>query len=166
MLIGRFSKTSLVLNTFGCRPMNNPMTLFWTQDTPIHTGASLQRNRIVRIPGSCLSFIASLWAAGIAILSKHEPLSVDQTLPNHPDPRLVKGRIITLEFEHCYLIGTYVVNAGRDLKVSIHVHDSQATSATETFHLDVEREERMEYTFRKLHPWFGQEEACNLDRRP
>ncbi|EGO18655.1 hypothetical protein SERLADRAFT_404075, partial [Serpula lacrymans var. lacrymans S7.9] len=38
------------------------------------------------------------------------------TLPGHPDPDQVKGRIITLEFEGCYLIATYVVNAGQGLK--------------------------------------------------
>ncbi|KAL6300139.1 Endonuclease/exonuclease/phosphatase [Sparassis latifolia] len=54
--------------------------------------------------------------SGTAILSKHKPLSVSTTLPGHPDPSLVKGRIVTLEFEHCYVIGTYVVNAGADLK--------------------------------------------------
>lgn len=59
-----------------------------------------------------------MFAAGVAILSKHEALSVDTTLPGYPDPGSVKGRIITLEFETCYLIGTYVVNAGVQLKVS------------------------------------------------
>ncbi|KAF8163458.1 Endonuclease/exonuclease/phosphatase [Crassisporium funariophilum] len=54
--------------------------------------------------------------SGTAILSKHKPLSVDMTLPGHPDPKAVKGRIITLEFETCFLIGTYVVNAGTELK--------------------------------------------------
>ncbi|KAH9952047.1 Endonuclease/exonuclease/phosphatase [Amylocystis lapponica] len=54
--------------------------------------------------------------AGTAILSKHEPLSVSNTLPGHPDASVVKGRILTLEFEHCYIVGTYVVNAGTDLK--------------------------------------------------
>lgn len=53
----------------------------------------------------------------MAILSKREPLSVTKTLPGHPDPSSVKGRIITLEFESCYLVGTYVVNAGTGLKV-------------------------------------------------
>ena len=56
-------------------------------------------------------------AAGTAILSKHKPLSVDKTLPGHPDPGSVKGRIVTLEFEDYYVIGTYVVNAGQNLKV-------------------------------------------------
>ena len=56
-------------------------------------------------------------SAGTAILSKHEPLSVTTTLPGHPDFSSVKGRIITLEFESCYLIGTYVVIAGQRLKV-------------------------------------------------
>lgn len=59
-----------------------------------------------------------MFAAGLAILSKHKALSVDTTLPGHPDPSSVKGRIVTLEFETCYLIGTYVVNAGVQLKVS------------------------------------------------
>lgn len=59
----------------------------------------------------------SLHIAGLAILSKVKPLSVDKTLPGHPDPKIAKGRIITLEFETCYLIGTYVVNAGAGLKV-------------------------------------------------
>ncbi|KAN0116643.1 Endonuclease/exonuclease/phosphatase [Russula decolorans] len=54
--------------------------------------------------------------SGTAILSKHKPLSVDKTLPGHPDPSSVKGRIVTLEFENYYVIGTYVVNAGQDLK--------------------------------------------------
>ncbi|KAI0064470.1 hypothetical protein BV25DRAFT_1869179 [Artomyces pyxidatus] len=54
--------------------------------------------------------------SGTAILSKHKALSVDMTLPGHPDPTSVKGRIITLEFDGFYLIGTYVVNAGTELK--------------------------------------------------
>lgn len=55
-------------------------------------------------------------AAGTAILSKHKPLSVSTTLPGHPDPASVKGRIVTLEFDNLYVVGTYVVNAGTDLK--------------------------------------------------
>ncbi|KAF9647571.1 hypothetical protein BDM02DRAFT_3116929 [Thelephora ganbajun] len=54
--------------------------------------------------------------AGTAILSKHEPLSVDKTLPGHPNPTIWKGRIITLEYPNFYLVGTYVVNAGEGLK--------------------------------------------------
>ncbi|KAI0807326.1 Endonuclease/exonuclease/phosphatase [Fomes fomentarius] len=54
--------------------------------------------------------------SGTAILSKVKPLSVDYTLPGHPDAAAVKGRIVTLEFESCYLVGTYVVNAGTGLK--------------------------------------------------
>ncbi len=55
--------------------------------------------------------------AGTAILSKQEPLSVTKTLPGHPDADSVKGRIVTLEFEKFFLVVTYVVNAGQDLKV-------------------------------------------------
>ena len=42
-----------------------------------------------------------------------------KVLPGHPNPDTdnVKGRIITLEFEKYYLIGTYVPNAGEKLKV-------------------------------------------------
>ena len=57
--------------------------------------------------------------AGTAVLSKIEPLSVDYALPGHPDPASVKGRIVTLEFESCYVVGTYVVNAGTGLKVRV-----------------------------------------------
>lgn len=46
-----------------------------------------------------------------------KPLSVDYTLPGHPDPEHVKGRIVTLEFDNVYVVGTYVVNAGTGLKV-------------------------------------------------
>jgi len=54
--------------------------------------------------------------SGTAVLSKHEPISVDRTLSGHPNQNYVKGRILTLEFETYYLIGTYVVNAGEKLK--------------------------------------------------
>ncbi|KAJ3725808.1 Endonuclease/exonuclease/phosphatase [Lentinula raphanica] len=54
--------------------------------------------------------------SGTAILSKHQPISVDRSLPGHPNLSLVKGRIITLEFENHYVIGTYVPNAGTELK--------------------------------------------------
>jgi AP endonuclease 1 len=50
-------------------------------------------------------------------LSKIKPLSVDYTLPGHPDAKSIKGRIVTLEFENTYVVGTYVVNAGTGLKV-------------------------------------------------
>ena len=43
---------------------------------------------------------------------------MDYSLPGHPSPVSVKGRIVTLEFENVYVIGTYVVNAGTGLKVS------------------------------------------------
>ncbi|KAL0577872.1 hypothetical protein V5O48_004108 [Marasmius crinis-equi] len=54
--------------------------------------------------------------SGTAVLSNHEPLSVDKTIPGHPEPSIVKGRIITLEFENHYFIATYVPNAGTNLK--------------------------------------------------
>ncbi|KAF9469198.1 Endonuclease/exonuclease/phosphatase [Collybia nuda] len=69
-----------------------------------------------RFPHSYWTISDKKTYSGTAILSKYKPLSVSKTLPGHPDPSLVKGRIITLEFESCYLIGTYVVNAGTGLK--------------------------------------------------
>lgn len=55
--------------------------------------------------------------AGVAVLSKHKPLSVTKDLPGHPDGDAVLGRIVTLEFEKLYLVCTYVTNAGQGLKV-------------------------------------------------
>jgi len=61
--------------------------------------------------------VYSQGTAGTAILSKHKPLSVDKTLPGHPNATIWKGRIITLEYPDFYIVGTYVVNAGEGLKV-------------------------------------------------
>ncbi|KDR73496.1 hypothetical protein GALMADRAFT_251205 [Galerina marginata CBS 339.88] len=69
-----------------------------------------------RFPYQYWSISATKGYAGTAILSKQKPLSIDQTIPGHPDPQSVKGRIVTLEFETCHLVGTYVVNAGQNLK--------------------------------------------------
>jgi len=54
--------------------------------------------------------------AGTAVLSKIKPLSVTKLLPGHPEPDQVKGRLVTIEFEGCYVVCTYVTNAGQDLK--------------------------------------------------
>ncbi|KAI6045727.1 Endonuclease/exonuclease/phosphatase [Pisolithus marmoratus] len=54
--------------------------------------------------------------SGTAALSKYKPISLSTDLPGHPDPNLVKGRIVTLEFEGCYVLATYVTNAGQGLK--------------------------------------------------
>lgn len=56
-------------------------------------------------------------AGGTAVLSKIKPISVTKLLPGHPNPEQVKGRLITLEFEGCYVVCTYVTNAGQNLKV-------------------------------------------------
>ncbi|KAF7338134.1 DNA-(apurinic or apyrimidinic site) lyase [Mycena venus] len=72
-----------------------------------------------RFPHWCWSVSDKKGYSGTAILSKHKPLSVTTTLPGHPDPTLVKGRIVTLEFENSFVVGTYTVNAGADLKVTL-----------------------------------------------
>ncbi|KAF9075155.1 Endonuclease/exonuclease/phosphatase [Rhodocollybia butyracea] len=69
-----------------------------------------------RFPHCYWSIAEKKGYSGTAILSKHKALSVDRTLPGHPNPSLVKGRIVTLEFENHYVIGTYVPNAGTELK--------------------------------------------------
>lgn len=102
-------------------------------------------------------------AAGTAILSKVEPISVDYTLPGHPDPKSVKGRIVTLEFANLYLVGTYVVNAGTGLKVrSPFLLEFQKCSYGFNL-LDIGRQETVERTLRSLHSGSRQEEACYMD---
>lgn len=51
--------------------------------------------------------------SGTAIFTKHEPLSVHYGLEDDPDE--AEGRIITLEYDHFYLVNTYIPNAKRDL---------------------------------------------------
>ncbi|KAI5119491.1 hypothetical protein M0805_009515 [Coniferiporia weirii] len=69
-----------------------------------------------RYPHRFWSIAGKKGYCGTAIFSKHEPLSVTKTLPGHPNEEAVKGRIVTLEFETLYLVGTYVTNAGQGLK--------------------------------------------------
>lgn len=60
----------------------------------------------------------SLALAGTAVFSKHEPKSVTYVLPDIATPDLDKGRLVVLEFEGCWIVGTYVPNAGQKLKVN------------------------------------------------
>ncbi|CBQ71392.1 related to exodeoxyribonuclease [Sporisorium reilianum SRZ2] len=53
--------------------------------------------------------------AGLAILSKIQPIKAVYGLPGLKDQD-TKGRIVTLEFENSFLVGTYAVNAGEGLK--------------------------------------------------
>ncbi|KAG0348763.1 hypothetical protein BG004_004230 [Podila humilis] len=53
--------------------------------------------------------------AGVAIFSKITPLNVTAGLPTHPTPEVTKGRIVTLEFPTCFVLGCYVPNAGQGL---------------------------------------------------
>ncbi|EMD37949.1 hypothetical protein CERSUDRAFT_82179 [Gelatoporia subvermispora B] len=69
-----------------------------------------------RFPHQCWSISSKKTYSGTAILSKIKPVSVSTELPGHPDSTITKGRIVTLEFENTYVVGTYVVNAGADLK--------------------------------------------------
>lgn len=53
--------------------------------------------------------------AGIAVLSKRKPVHVDYGLPGFDDPSS-QARMLTVEFPHTVLVGTYAVNAGDGLK--------------------------------------------------
>ncbi|KAL8293095.1 hypothetical protein RQP46_000789 [Phenoliferia psychrophenolica] len=54
--------------------------------------------------------------AGTAVLSKLEPLEVTFGFPDSTEPQAESaGRIVTLEFEKTYVVGTYVQNAGQKL---------------------------------------------------
>ncbi|TDL24872.1 hypothetical protein BD410DRAFT_766433 [Rickenella mellea] len=79
-------------------------------------GIPVDPNLTQRFPHRYWSISDKKGYAGTAILSKIKPLSVTTKLPGHPDDNVVKGRLVTLEFENYWLVGTYVVNAGQDLK--------------------------------------------------
>ncbi|KAG0376915.1 hypothetical protein BGX24_007026 [Mortierella sp. AD032] len=53
--------------------------------------------------------------AGVAMFCKTKPISVTAGLPTHPDPACTKGRLVTLEYPTCFIIGCYVPNAGQGL---------------------------------------------------
>ncbi|KAG0270785.1 hypothetical protein BGZ95_001524 [Linnemannia exigua] len=53
--------------------------------------------------------------AGVAMFCKAKPISVTAGLPTHPNPACTKGRLVTLEYPSCFIIGCYVPNAGQGL---------------------------------------------------
>ncbi|KAG0066458.1 hypothetical protein BGZ89_007249 [Linnemannia elongata] len=53
--------------------------------------------------------------AGVAMFCKTKPISVTAGLPTHPNPTCTKGRIVTLEYPTCFILGCYVPNAGQGL---------------------------------------------------
>ncbi|KAF9907093.1 hypothetical protein EC991_011311 [Linnemannia zychae] len=53
--------------------------------------------------------------AGVAMFCKTKPISVTAGLPTHPNPACTKGRLVTLEYPTCFIIGCYVPNAGQGL---------------------------------------------------
>ncbi|KAF8511944.1 Endonuclease/exonuclease/phosphatase [Hysterangium stoloniferum] len=55
--------------------------------------------------------------AGTTVLCKQEPMSVKLDFPMHKDnTEAAKGRLIVLEYPNTWIIGTYVPNAGQNLK--------------------------------------------------
>ncbi|KAK0552557.1 hypothetical protein OC846_002849 [Tilletia horrida] len=90
--------------------------------------------------------------AGTAILSKVKPISATVGFPaavvaaadgfsaGQAEPELdTKGRIITLEFDSLYLIGTYAVNAGEGLKSMPAKQHWQRLLAAHTASLDAKK---------------------------
>ncbi|KAF9520470.1 hypothetical protein BS47DRAFT_634127 [Hydnum rufescens UP504] len=71
---------------------------------------------MARFPHRSWSISDTKGYAGTAILSKMPPLSVSYNLPGYDNPAVVKGRVITLEYPGCWVVGTYVPNAGQNLK--------------------------------------------------
>ncbi|KAK3817923.1 MAG: Endonuclease/exonuclease/phosphatase, partial [Linnemannia elongata] len=53
--------------------------------------------------------------AGVAMFCKTKPINVTAGLPTHPNPACTKGRIVTLEYPTCFILGCYVPNAGQGL---------------------------------------------------
>ncbi|KAG9046056.1 hypothetical protein FS837_005176 [Tulasnella sp. UAMH 9824] len=77
--------------------------------------------------------------AGTAIFSKIKPLNVSYVLPDIATPDLVKGRLVILEFETLYLVGTYVVNAGQNLKTMNSKVEWQRAFTAHIRHLDSQK---------------------------
>lgn len=51
--------------------------------------------------------------SGTAVFTKQKPLSVSYGVDQDSEE---EGRIVTLEFEHCYVVNVYTPNSKRDLK--------------------------------------------------
>lgn len=110
------------------------------------------------------TYVESL-TGGTALLSKHKPISTSTDLPGHPDPDHVKGRIVTFEFEGCYVVATYVTNAGQGLKVpKLQMETHQVLSCTHR--IDSIREKYVEPALYCIHTRPRQKEASHLDGRP
>ncbi|KAJ1024078.1 hypothetical protein NDA16_002917 [Ustilago loliicola] len=76
--------------------------------------------------------------AGLAILSKIEPVKAVYGLPGLKDQD-TKGRIVTLEFENSFVVGTYAVNAGDGLKTMATKQAWNAAFATYLAELDAKK---------------------------
>lgn len=142
-----------------------PLIQHWNHN--IHTNTGLwQLKKAMASPSLIWKNICLMtkhWTAGTAVLSKQKPISVDETIPGHPDATSVKGRIVTLEFETCYLVGTYVVNAGQNLKVCPCRKIAALVSVNNS--VDSGREENVERALLCLFAWSRPKEACYLGWR-
>ncbi|SPO30549.1 related to exodeoxyribonuclease [Ustilago trichophora] len=76
--------------------------------------------------------------AGLAILSKIQPVKAVYGLPGLKDQD-TRGRIVILEFENSFLVGTYAVNAGEGLKTMAIKQAWNAAFATYLAELDAQK---------------------------
>ncbi|KAJ1020217.1 hypothetical protein NDA18_005818 [Ustilago nuda] len=92
------------------------------EDADIIVLSETKVNEVPMHPGLTKIYKHQYWGigkkkgyTGLAILSKIEPIKAVYGLPGlkYQD---TKGRIVTLEFENTFLVGTYAVNAGEGLK--------------------------------------------------
>ncbi|CAK5265046.1 unnamed protein product [Mycena citricolor] len=115
-------------------------------ETKVNDEPSMDLALKARFPYWHWSISAKKTYSGTAILSKHKPLSVTSTLPGHPDPTLVKGRIVTMEFENCFVVGTYTVNAGSDLKARTLDQKKEWNTHFETYVRDLDKRKPVIWT--------------------
>lgn len=104
------------------RSMKN-RPIFFQQCTPINTGRYLRQKAMVQPYWLIIFLMLIFFAAGTAVLCKHKPLNVKLDFPTHPDgDAAAKGRLVVLEYSTLWIVGTYVPNAGQNLKVTLYIY--------------------------------------------
>ncbi|KAH8923046.1 hypothetical protein BT69DRAFT_1350455 [Atractiella rhizophila] len=90
--------------------------ILFISETRLSSELTFEKETEERYPHKYFGFDPKKGNAGVLFLSKIEPTKVVKGLPTWTTPSETEGRIITLEFPTCYLIGTYTPNAGAGLK--------------------------------------------------
>lgn len=97
------------------------LTSFFMIYTPINIGQFHPLKVMVCLSACLISLLLiQFLVAGTAFLCKMKPISVKYDFPSHSEGKeAAKGRLLVLEYPKTYLVGTYVPNAGQQLKVSL-----------------------------------------------